>query len=217
MNLIKDIVNAQKSCIHLCPLLQMVSCQTESRLLIARIISKFEKGGKLGTAKVRLLHNSNAALALDVKGALKRRYTAFNTKLLKKERKTYPRPMPSWVTQMAKRMNKDTLSIGFIFLHYLTLHHCWAAPEFPLWSPNGAVTTGQISACVFLFWSFKPFRAGNMLWCITGNFHFINRLSIKMLTFHRYPSLIKARQLKKYFWNQMVKNTDHREVHFCLI
>lgn len=61
MNLIKDIVKAQKGSVHLCPLLQMVSCQTELKILIARIISKFRKDGKLGTAKVRLLRNSKAA------------------------------------------------------------------------------------------------------------------------------------------------------------
>lgn len=51
MNLIKDIVKAQKVSVHLCPLLQMASCQTELRILIARIISKFKKDSKLGTAK----------------------------------------------------------------------------------------------------------------------------------------------------------------------
>lgn len=61
MNLIKDIVKAQKGSIHLWPLLQVVNCQTELRILIARIINKFKQDGKLGMAKVRLLHNSNTA------------------------------------------------------------------------------------------------------------------------------------------------------------
>jgi len=61
MNLIKDTVKAQKGSVHFCPLSQMVSCQTELRILIGRITSKFKKDGKLEAAKFRLLHNSTAA------------------------------------------------------------------------------------------------------------------------------------------------------------
>lgn len=84
MNLIKDIVKAQKGSIHLWSPLQMVSCQTELKILTARIINKFKQDGKLGMVKIRLLCNSNAArspvLALDAKGTPKRGHSAFYKK-----------------------------------------------------------------------------------------------------------------------------------------
>lgn len=80
MNLIKDIVKTQKASVHLCPLLQMVSCQTDLRTLIARISANYKKKkkkGKLGTAKesdcyITAMLLDVLVLALDGKGTLER-------------------------------------------------------------------------------------------------------------------------------------------------
>lgn len=121
MNLIKDIVKPQKGSIHLWPLLQMVSCQTELRILTARIINKFKQDGKLGMAKVRLLHNSNAARSsgscIRCKRHSQERTQCFLQKMLKKESPD----MPSSVTQTAQLMKEDTFSSSLFFLPCLTL------------------------------------------------------------------------------------------------
>lgn len=77
MNLIKDIVKTQKASVHLCPLLRMVSCQTDLRTLIARISANSKKDGKLGTVKesdcyITAVLLDVLVLALDGKGTLER-------------------------------------------------------------------------------------------------------------------------------------------------
>lgn len=120
MNLIKDIVKAQKGSIHLWPLLQMVSCQTELRILTARIINKFKQDGKLGMAKVRLLHNSNAARSPGSCIRCKRHSREDRVVFIKNAEKGRPRHMPSSVTQTAQ-LKEDTFSRSLIFLRCSTL------------------------------------------------------------------------------------------------
>lgn len=219
MNIIKDIVKAQKVGMHLCPLFQMVSCQTELRILTARIVNKFKQDFKLGMAKFRLFHNSNAARSfgscIRCKRHSQERTQCFLQKMLEKE--SPDTCHPQWHRQHNWWNRILFLAVCFFFIvWHCSLHHCWETSKHMMLSSIRVVTTGQMSG----FFPYKTFIGGNMLLCVTRSFHFINQLSIKMLMFHRYFSVIKASQLKntlKKCWKKIGKNIDHWEVNFCLI
>lgn len=131
-------------------------------------------------------------LALDAKGTPKRGHSAFYKKMLKKE--SPDTWHPQWYRQHKWWKRIPFLAVCFSFtVWHCSLYHCWETSKHMLSSSNRVVTTGQISALSF---PYKSFIEGTMLWCVTRSFNFINQLSIKMLTFHRYFSAIKASQLK---------------------